>query len=192
AKVNATDYKNFMCYNLGATNTSTDPFTPTWEINGDYWQWGRKDYAAAGPTGPGTSQANDGAVSGWNKTLAPNGSWADGSKTANDPCPVGYRVPTRAQWDGVITYNTRTNVGSFSVSATNYGAGQKFGDQLMLPAAGLRHYGNGALNYRGGSGYYWSSTEDGDSSAWYMSFVGVAYTDGYYRTLGLSVRCVAE
>jgi hypothetical protein len=37
AKVSATDYKNFMCYNLGAANTSADPFTPTWEINGGYW-----------------------------------------------------------------------------------------------------------------------------------------------------------
>ncbi|MFM8489566.1 MAG: hypothetical protein ACKOCH_24795, partial [Bacteroidota bacterium] len=28
AKVTATDYKNFLCYNLGAANTSADPFTP--------------------------------------------------------------------------------------------------------------------------------------------------------------------
>ena len=50
AKVNATDYKDFMCYNLGAANTSADPFTPSWEINGGYWQWGRSAEAAAGPT----------------------------------------------------------------------------------------------------------------------------------------------
>ncbi|MFN9111109.1 MAG: hypothetical protein ACK5XN_13685, partial [Bacteroidota bacterium] len=87
AKVNATDYKNFMCHNLGAANTSADPFAPGWEINGGYWQWGRSAQAAEGPT---ATDPKDGAVGGWNTTRAPNGSWADGSKTANDPCPAGY------------------------------------------------------------------------------------------------------
>ncbi len=53
AKVNATDYRDFMCHNLGAANTCADPFTPTWEINGGYWQWGIKEQAAAGPKGLG-------------------------------------------------------------------------------------------------------------------------------------------
>jgi uncharacterized protein (TIGR02145 family) len=190
AKVNATDYKNFMCHNLGSANTSADPFTPSWEINGGYWQWGRSAEAAAGPT---ATDPKDGAVGGWNTTLAPNGSWADGSKTANDPCPAGYRVPTKAQWDGVISNNTKTNVGTFSISATNYGAGKKFGDQLMLPAAGYRYNDNGALNNRGSSGYYWSSTEDDSNYAWFLYFGSSDADTGIdNRTYGLSVRCVAE
>jgi uncharacterized protein (TIGR02145 family) len=193
AKVTATDYKNFMCYNLGAANTSADPFSPTWEINGGYWQWGQLAQATAGPTGPDAGQANDGPVSGWNTTNAANGSWADGSKTANDPCLVGYRVPTKAEWDGVVANNTKTNVGSFNNSATNYGAGVKFGDQLMLPAAGGRNYDGGALLNRGDDGYYWSSTEFGNSGARYLNFSSSgAGTYYYYRTYGLSVRCVAE
>jgi uncharacterized protein (TIGR02145 family) len=193
AKVTATVFKNFMCYNLGAANTSADPITPSWEINGGYWQWGRLAQAATGPTGSDPSQANDGPVSGWNTTNVANGSWADGSKTANDPCPVGYRVPTKAQWDGVIANNTPTSVGSFNTSATNYGAGRKFGDQLMLPAAGSRFSDDGALNGRGGSGGYWSSTEFDNSGAWYLVFSSSdAYTNLDFRTFGLSVRCVAE
>jgi uncharacterized protein (TIGR02145 family) len=166
------------------------PFTPIWEINGGYWQWGRSAEAAAGPT---ATDPKDGAVSGWNTTGAANGDWADGSKTANDPCPTGYRVPTKAQWDGVVANNTKTNVGSFSNSATNYGAGKKFGDQLMLPAAGCRDGNNGALIYRGYYGFYWSSTEYDSNYAWYLGFDSSnAGTYHSYRTNGISVRCVAE
>jgi uncharacterized protein (TIGR02145 family) len=190
AKVSATEYKNFMCYNLGAANTSADPFTPTWEINGGYWQWGLSAQAAEGPT---ATDPKDGAVSGWNTTNAPNGSWTDGSKTANDPCPAGYRVPTKAQWDEVRFNNTQTNVGTFSNSVTNYGAGKKFGDQLMLPAAGERYGGNGTLGSRGNLGYYWSSTENSNNNAWYLYFnSSSAGTDSSGRTYGSSVRCVAE
>ena len=193
AKVTATGYKDFMCYNLGAANTSADPFTPSWEINGGYWQWGVKDQAAAGPTGPDISQANDGPVNGWNTTAAPNSSWADGTKTANDPCPPGFRVPTKDHWAGVIANNTSTNVGSFTPSATNYAAGKKFGTQLMLPAAGYRGLDDGALYYRGDFCLYWSSTEYDNIYAWYLLFSSSdAYTINNLRTYGLSVRCVAE
>ncbi|MFM8489040.1 MAG: hypothetical protein ACKOCH_22135, partial [Bacteroidota bacterium] len=172
AKISETEYRYFMCHNLGAANTSADPFTPSWEINGGYWQWGRAAQAAAGPTGPDASQASDGAVSGWNTTNAANGDWADGSKTAKDPCPTGYRVPTKVQWDGVVANNTKTNVGSFNNLATNYGAGKKFGDQLMLPAAGYRYFVNGELVHRGNDGIYWSSTEFDYQSddAWVLGF----------------------
>ena len=183
-----------MCYNLGAANTSADPFTPTWEINGGYWQWGRSAEAAAGPT---ATDPKNGAVSGWNPDNAANGAWADGSKTANDPCPTGYRVPTQAQWDGVVANNTPTFVGTFSGtfsgSATNYEAGVKFGDQLMLPAAGFRLGYDGALYYRGSGGYYWSSAELDSGDAWFLYFDSSnAGTNSYGRTNGSSVRCVAE
>ena len=190
AKVTSTEYKNFMCYNLGSANTSADPFTPTWEINGGYWQWGRSAQAAEGPT---ATDPKDGAVSGWNTTGAANGSWTDGSKTPNDPCPTGYRVPTRDQWAGVLANNTQTSVGSFTSSATNYGSGKKLGDQLMLPATGYRDKNNGAMINRGKFGLYWSSTRYDNDDAGHLLFNSSGtITNADDRTGGYSVRCVAE
>ena len=194
AKVTATDYKNFLCYNLGAANTDANPFTPSWEINGGYWQWGRSAEAAAGPTDtdPKSDPVND-----WNNmTDAPDGSWAqNGNGPNDDPCPTGYRVPTQAQWAGVVDYNTITNVGSFSDSFTNYGAGKKFGDQLMLPAAGFRLFINGSVFNRGFTGFYWSRSDFEPGLAlclYFNSSSGADAYKGYYRRSGLSVRCVAE
>lgn len=107
-------WKEFMCHNLGA-NTSADPFTPSWELNDNYYQWGRNPtcfgrdgtdaanpcsspvYGAAGPWGSTTANDNAGAITGRSATTAANGAWTDGSKTVNDPCPTGFRMPTSTQ-----------------------------------------------------------------------------------------------
>jgi uncharacterized protein (TIGR02145 family) len=198
------EWKAFKCHNLGA-DESADPFTPSWKLIGNYYQWGRNTnitsgsprYGAAGPTGPGSGEANAGFIV-VNTTDAANDAWVDGSKTTNDPCPAGFRVPTKAQWLAVI--NTSLNTVSYGTgwasSSTNYAAGLRIGSGtsgLFLPAAGSRDYSDGSLNGRGNDGYYWSSTERGGIDAWYLSFFnGNAGTSNFYRTGGLSVRCIAE
>ena len=198
AYVAAGVWKQFMCHNLGAI-TSADPFMPSWELIGDYYQWGRAALAAAGPSGPGTSQvtqANSGPVSGWNQTVAPNGSWSDAMKTANDPCPKGYRVPTLSEWQGVLNtaLNSRNFIGSnWSNTSTNYTTGLRFGSSLFLPAAGYRDSSSGELYVRGNDGYYWSSTEISSSDAWTLGFnSSSALTLNINRAYGFSVRCIAE
>jgi uncharacterized protein (TIGR02145 family) len=186
-------WKKFMCYNLGAANLRADPFTPGWEINGGYWQWGIRAIAVPGPSGPEASQARDKAIAGWNTTNSANGDWSDKTKMASDPCPAGYRIPTEAQWKGVITSNTRTPIGTWEDAATNYSFGMKFGNKLVLPAAGYRRYNDGALVNRGSSGLYWSSREHSSFSAWHLIFSNNdAGTSNQNRTSGHSVRCVEE
>ena len=187
-------WKQFMCHNLGSANGFVDPFTPSWEINGGYWQWGRKEMAARGPSGPGDKQANAGEIAGWIGVLAPNGSWSNDVKTNNDPCPTGFRVPTRSQWEGVINNNVVSNVGSsWTSSNTNYTTGKRFGDLLFLPAAGSRASGDGALPGRGATGIYWSSSEDGASRTWFLILPSdMAFTYWSSRTNGFSIRCIAE
>jgi uncharacterized protein (TIGR02145 family) len=200
-------WREFDCYNLAAIGKTTndDPFTPSWRLVGGYWQWGRKgpepnewydtnspNYAH-GPTGPDTGSVNSGEISGWDQTEAFDGAWSDIYKTANDPCPEGFRVPTRSQLDGVLNNNNQNTVGSWTSNDTNYSSARLFGEDLMLPAGGLRLSVSGALNYRGSYGRYWSSTESGNS-AWRLRLNSgdVDMANSGSRGRGFSVRCVAE
>jgi len=121
---------------------------------------------AHGPTGPGSGDANSGSISGWDTSYAPNGSWSDSTKTANDPCPAGYRVPTKAQWRGVVDNNPQSTVGTWLNNATNYTSARFFGNDLVLSAGGYRTVSTGTLQNRGKEGGYWSSSVSAVDRAW--------------------------
>lgn len=203
-------YKKFMCHNLGA-NTSAVPTTPSWELIGNYYQWGYNPtcfgfdgidatnpcsspvYGAAAPFGSTTSNDNTGTITGWNTVAAANGAWA-ATKTADDPCPTGWRVPTNSELTGVANsaLNTRTFVGTFNSSSTNYSSGIRFGSSLFLPATGSRFNSNGSLRFRGSDGYYWSSTESSSNAQnLYFNNSSVSMIASS-RLNGFSLRCIEE
>ncbi|HFK5538437.1 TPA: FISUMP domain-containing protein [Elizabethkingia anophelis] len=196
-------WKNFMCHNLGVTDLTSDPFVPSAKIHGAKYQWGYK------PSNINTSdgkyytqiddQRNGGVISNWSQLLIANGLWVDNVKTIQDPCPIGYRVPSKDEWNGVINNNNSNYIGkSWIDSPTNYFTGIKFGDKLFLPAAGYRNANNGTLNNRGYAGAYWSSTEGTFAAGIGSMGLGfgtpslITYIVGVNRLSGFSVRCIQE
>ncbi len=207
AYVSATEWKEFMCHNLGA-DQGLDPHDMSqpnaWGLNGAYIQWGKNhDMWATTNDGPGgfaaaptASNPNGGTIPSWNQATLPQSAWDD---LANQPCPAGYRVPTKAEWGGVLANNAISRSGSWSSNVTNYGSAIHFGPSagvklLTLPASGFRTSTNGALNRRGRTGRYWSATFDssGGNYAYYLSFriseQKATYTN--HRRNALSIRCI--
>ena len=197
--------KEFMCYNLGVTGGTQDPLSYQGGLNnGGLYQWGRTTDGHEVRNSPTTSGPVAAAVAGrfiiigfpqidW---ISPqnNSLWLDASKTANDPCPAGFRVPTKAQWAGLF----KDGVESAGPGAAYYntwtwtGSGFRVGSSLYLPAAGLR-LNNGEISGEGTSGFYWSSTVSG-TDVYSTNFVSgtIDLYVPYFRANGLSVRCISE
>ncbi len=216
-------WKAFLCHNLGA-DPSLDPHTPVVGLQGAYIQWGKRgpnttgdsrvDWQTAandGPIGfaaaPTASNPNSAGISGWSTTEATNNAWrtAGGAKTANDPCPAGYRVPTGAEWTGVVNNNTASRTGTWTMGYTEYGSSLHFGPNastktLSLPATGFitdspRFASPGGIGIisRGSYGVYWSSSASSSPTVQNLAFDGsVAVVGTDPRTLGQPVRCIVE
>ncbi|WP_276833541.1 FISUMP domain-containing protein [Chryseobacterium cucumeris] len=183
-------WREFMCYNLGA-DTNVDPLTPASAIHGAKYQWGRKT--------PALTQSGDQmfsiAIPGWNAANSDGLSLSDTSKTLNDPCPDGFMIPSRAQWNKIMTNNFVTAVGTnWTFTSGNYTTGKKFGGALFLPAAGFRGNGDGLLYSRGKQGMYWSSSfSDNFTSSYSFYFTNDQQNmQPLVRAYGLSVRCISQ
>ena len=197
AYVAAGTWKQFSCYNLGATDTTSDPNVPIQSIHWNYYQWGII-------TPKATASDSAGGISGWNTTTAADSAWSDTIKTANDPCPTGYRIPTSTQFSYInattSTFNSVTRTGTWLDSATNFGSAIHFGTSsgvksLTLPACGNRQYNNsGTLETRGSRGSYWSSTSSGTTAAIHFQFYSynTQIISSTLRKFGLSIRCISE
>ena len=130
--------------------------------------------------------------SGINDWASPNNytskNWNDISesdgKTFFDPCPEGWRLPTKAEYSN---FSTTT----FTWDATN--SGRTYNGN-WFPAAGSRGCGAGSLSLVGSSGSYWSASPDNEYNGYYLYFNSgnVNPANLGYRANGFSVRCVQE
>ena len=184
-----------MCHNLGVDPT-LDQNVLGQELIGNYYQWGINIPVANGYTPPE-------AIAGWSNTTAPDGAWSETSKTATDPCPPGFKVPSKADWQAVVANNTSSRTGTFVDSPTNFGSAIHFSPDavtkvLTLPASGNRISTNGSLLNRGIAGSYWTSSTQGTVGP--ISAHELAFTQSNIfvggsnigRNYGFPVRCIAQ
>jgi uncharacterized protein (TIGR02145 family) len=118
----------------------------------------------------------------------------------NDPrglAPQGWHIPRDQEWMNLINYLGGGNVAGGKMKSTgwqypNTGATNEIGFSSI--PGGLRDiYGN--FNCKGYYCFYWSSTENGASNAWYreLSCYGgsvIRLYDG--KVKGFSVRCIKD
>jgi uncharacterized protein (TIGR02145 family) len=115
----------------------------------------------------------------WRGSIQNDALWQGVSGT-NNPCPVGYRLPTLAELTTLVTTSSITN------SATAASSAMKF----TVP--GRRFNGSGSLNILGSFGYYWSSSVSGTGASFRRFYSGGTDTFDFGRAYGLTVRCLKE
>ena len=193
----------WMDRNLGATQVATSSTDAA--SYGDLYQWGKVQAftsaydTATNLTAPVNNTTEAGAFfveapsapKDWLTTVTTsqevnNTRWNSGTEgapvkvTANDPCPVGYRIPTE----------TELNAERLTFSSNN--AAGAFASELKLPVAGCRSRSAGALTYVGSTGFYWSSTVSGTISRGLYFESNFAGMTNDSRAVGGSVRCIKE
>lgn len=108
----------------------------------------------------------------------------------SDPCPPGWRVPTRAELTAL------RNAGVSAMTELGGVPGRFFGtepNRIFLPASGFRRSNDGALSNVGIVGSFWSNDEGDTAFSWSLFFSSVSIRiEAEWRSNGDSVRCVAK
>ncbi len=184
------DTKCWLDRNLGATQVAT-AFNDT-AAYGSLYQWGRLTdghqirTSLTTSTKASTDTPGDrfiistGSPYDW-RNPQKNTLWQGVTDSLNNPCPTGFRLPTRTEWQNLIG----------AANITNYTTA--YSSTLKLPAAGVRDYDSGNVNSGGTAGEYWSSSPNSGSSYLVVFFSGSINANASNgRGFGLSVRCIKE
>ncbi len=181
----ATAQKDFVLINgvKWATRNVDTPgtFTANPENAGMFYQWNQNiGWSSANPL------INSNGETSWKSITDQAGSavW----ETANNVCPEGYRIPTDAEIQRLLSSVSQWTTLN-GINGRSFGSDGNF---VFLPAAGYRYDYDGTLSLAGTSGGYWSSSrnERGACSMYFGSSGAGRYCD--YRIYGQSVRCVLE
>ena len=146
----------------------------TW---GKLYQWGRD-------SGCGYSYDSDASIDGFMSNFSVGENWS------NDPCPDGWRVPTKNELQSL-----EKNLNTQDLEDNEDNEGQKgcwYGladtkKLIFFQAAGYRDARTGAGENRGKSCIYWSSTYE--AGYWVLN-CKTGVLDTYSYTTALPIRCV--
>jgi len=186
--------KVWMDRNLGASRAGIS--VDDYQAFGCLYQWGRGNdgHASVNWTSPSIGRAVNGVTdilfelntapdalfittSGaeYDWRYSQNDALWQGVSGVNNPCPAGYRLPAKAEFEAEIAAYGITN------PATAYGAPHKF------VTAGYRDYYFGEI-YNSASELYWTSSVWG-TQAYQTDFILSGHS---YRSYGFSVRCIKD
>lgn len=164
--------KCWITQNLGADQQAASTYDATESSAGWFWQFNRRQ-----------GYKHDGV------TRTPSVAWPTNSSStnwtsANDPCSIllgtGWRIPTQAEYESAL-----------AAWASNISAA--YAGPLKLHACGDLDPSTGNLDNRGSSGFYWTSTRQGGTTA-----IDVRLFDAFNGTFGgifrwgEAIRCLKD
>lgn len=174
--------------NLGASRVAQSATDS--EAYGGLFQWGRnsdghEERANTSFTSGQVNAGNEGTVFIKNE----NGDWLitrddirwNGEiKGDHDPCPMGFRVPSEAEWTEEYTSWSSQNIS------------EAFSSFLRLTAGGGRIHHSASIEFDGQKGYYWSSTIFASESKTFFTTQDTIVMSNFQRGSGYSIRCIKE
>ena len=178
--------KTWVKANLGAlrvAESSTDVDSYGW-----YYNWGKPTdghqfrnspqnatkFSSDTPT-PGIFTCCGNNIIEWQTTR--NTSLWSGVSGINNPCPSGWRLPTKSEWETLLTTSP-----AITNSLTAFSSNLKLPEQMGRD----RTYGN--IMGSNTNNIYWAG--DASNSAWAWHHSGGIGKDPFWPTYGAAVRCV--
>lgn len=98
----------------------------------------------------------------------------------NNPCPAGFRLPTKEEFNTEkASWITKNEAGAFA-------------SPLKLTLGGRRDENDGSIIKVGARGHYWTSTTDDSESKRFMFNATQTTFENAPRAKGFSVRCIQD
>lgn len=179
--------KCWMDRNLGASRVGVS--YDDVDAYGDLFQWGRADDGHQDRNSGTTNTLADSPLPGHDDFIYSNTfRWMNvqridlwqGVSGINNPCPFGWRVPTKNEWESEMAIGGWTNKSTV------------FNSPLKIVSGGRRLASAGALNQLGYAGCYWSSTPQSESFFWYFWSNGGSSMYTNSSGGGNAIRCIKD
>ncbi|MDR2972454.1 MAG: fibrobacter succinogenes major paralogous domain-containing protein [Bacteroidales bacterium] len=151
------------------------------EDAGMFYQWNRRiGWSSTDPL------INSNGETMWDNTTPSGTTW----EKENDPCPSGWRVPTKKELQGLVNSGSHWSILN-DIAGRIFGSGN---NTIFLPAVGYRRFNYGDIYTQGTLGYYWSCNISSiNAHHLYFSNNSVSPDDTYFNNAyGFAVRCVAD